>query len=72
MSKTVNERLSRSILVAMGVCIMATTATAAGFTYFSIGRATAQPEARTASKQSTAAAASAHGATTAPAVAVEA
>jgi UDPglucose 6-dehydrogenase len=47
-------------------------AAAAGFTYFSIGRATAQPEARTASKQSTAAAASSHGATGAPAVAVEA
>src|SRR4051812_40911643 len=32
MPKTVYDCLSRSILVAMGVCIMATTATAAGFT----------------------------------------
>jgi hypothetical protein len=32
MPKTLFERLSRSILVAMGVCIMATAATAGSFT----------------------------------------
>jgi hypothetical protein len=32
MTKTLFECLSRSILVAMGVCIMATAATAGGFT----------------------------------------
>jgi len=32
MPKTLDERLSRSILAAMGVCIMATAGTAGGFT----------------------------------------